>query len=32
MHYNPDGLTDEDTEKLVCLARFFRNLAGMGAI
>ena len=32
MHFAPDGLTDEDTWKLVCLAGFFRNLASMGAI
>ena len=32
MHFDPDGLTDEDTETLVRLAKFFRNLASMGAI
>ena len=32
MHFNPDGLEPEDTEKLENLARFFRNLRRMEVV
>ena len=32
MHFDPDGLAPEDTKTLNDLARFFRDLVGMGAI
>ena len=32
MHFDPEGLTTQDTERLEDLARFFRDLVTMGAI
>ena len=32
MHFNPDGLSEDETRKLRDIARFFGNLARMGAI
>jgi hypothetical protein len=32
MHFNPDGLDHEKTEKLRNGAMFFRNLSRMGAL
>ena len=32
MHFDPDGLAPEDSKTLYDLARFFRDLVGMGAI
>ena len=32
MHFNPDGLSEDDTRELRDIARFFENLVRMGAI
>ncbi len=32
MHFNPDGLSDEETRKLREIARFFENLIRIGAL
>ena len=32
MHFNPDGLSEDDTRKLLDIARFFENLVRMGAM
>ena len=32
MHFNPDGLSDDETKKLRDIARFFENLVRIGAM